>query len=289
MCVIIACEKTYPSMQTLESAESLNQDGGGIAWIEKGIVHYKKGLSMDAKQIYKITQKIQLPFIIHFRITSVGSTKPALCHPFPITHKAETSLLGTAKAVIFHNGTWTDWEHCMLATLLDKQVKMPRGSWSDSRAMAFIAAHTNKKILKKIVTGWNKMAILTPKGIEYYGDQWAKIAEKDEITLKCSNDYFLPKPEIAGINDGYYNPYNFIHIPKDIRAPIRKMTKEEKADQLTLMLHDVGYSYFETDRIVQRSIEHNTLDKDLKTDWYQEYYSGGGWQDAELYDYKQIQ
>ena len=54
MCVIITVEDgDFPNNKTLKSAESLNGDGGGIAWLNKdGTKSYRKGIT--AKKIIKI-------------------------------------------------------------------------------------------------------------------------------------------------------------------------------------------------------------------------------------------
>jgi len=180
MCVIIACEDNKPALSTLESAESLNNDGGGIAWIEKGLVKYQKGLT--AKQIHRITKKISLPFIIHFRIRSVGKINKRLCHPFPLTtdqQKIEQTK-GLAQAVLFHNGTWSQWDD--VATEITHNLKLDK--WSDSKMMAYLAKKYGRHVLS-FISKDNKIAILTSKGIEYYGDAWKNVKK-----LKCSNDYF---------------------------------------------------------------------------------------------------
>ncbi len=262
MCVILACEKTFPSWETLKNAEDLNGDGGGIAWIEKGKVHFKKNLTADKIHKMITSGNIKLPVIIHFRITSVGGTKPSLCHPFPITRKADTALTGKTAAVLFHNGTWTQWQDYTLATLMKTQVRMPKGDWSDSRAMAFMAGHLGKKTLKHI-EGWNKIAILTTKRIEYYGKGWVQVDK-----VKCSNNYFVPAPPVADkffeIRDGRFTSGHY-YPDKEL-----KMTKAEKADRLRDLLLDAGYNTTESDLLVESSIANNTLDKDLTIDWYKQ-------------------
>ena len=51
--------------------------------------------------------------VIHFRWASVGGVDADLCHPFPVTRKAETDLFGTAEAVLFHNGTWGAYDEAL--------------------------------------------------------------------------------------------------------------------------------------------------------------------------------
>jgi len=183
MCVIILCEKesAFPSLATLESAEKLNPHGGGIAWLENGKVRYKKGI--NAKEIFAITEKIQLPAIIHFRIASIGSVVTELCHPFQINDEASTDIEGTCDGVLFHNGTWSEWNEFMMKAVISSNSPMPIGQWSDSRAMAWLANKYGSKFLQLIDTS-NKIAVLTPSGIEKFG-RYVEV-EKN----LCSNDYF---------------------------------------------------------------------------------------------------
>jgi hypothetical protein len=183
MCVIILCDKDsgFPALATLESAEQMNSHGGGIAWIENGKVRYKKGIK--AKEIFEITKKIQLPAIIHFRIASIGSVKNELCHPFEINEEASTALSGSCDGVLFHNGTWSDWNEICMRAVVSKGIKFPAGDWSDSRAMAWLADKFGVNFLSLIDTS-NKIAVLTPEGITKFG-RYVEV-EKN----LCSNDYF---------------------------------------------------------------------------------------------------
>ena len=88
MCVIAVYSDNYPKLVDLESMEAFNSDGAGIAWIDRKTnkVEWVKGLKLSAKKIHKMItkKKIQLPFVIHFRISSVGKTNNELCHPFTL-------------------------------------------------------------------------------------------------------------------------------------------------------------------------------------------------------------
>ena len=184
MCVILACdEKTgKPTKQMLKDAELMNGDGGSIAWIHKDKVRWEKGIK--AKQIYKIVKKIKLPFIIHFRIATHGGVNKPLCHPFPITEKVELNLSGKTDRVLFHNGIWSEYDEYALKAVINHKLKFLSGKISDSRTMAWLVFHFGKNILNLMGEG-NKMALLTPKGIEYFGKGWVKVDK-----VYCSNDHF---------------------------------------------------------------------------------------------------
>jgi len=184
MCVIICCEDEYPKAEIIQQAEQWNEDGGGMAWVSNGKVHYKKGITgKDMLDIIK-KRKVKLPFICHFRIATVGKSCKELCHPFPIEDGVPLKTSGVCDEILFHNGSWTDWREWIHKTLIRKQIKMPRGVWSDSRGMAFLSYHYGREILSTLGTG--KIAVLTKDGIERYGsDTWVKVGK-----LACSNDTF---------------------------------------------------------------------------------------------------
>jgi len=191
MCVIILCDKEsgFPPLATLESAESLNADGGGIAWVEDNKVRYEKGI--NAKQIFELTKTIPLPAIIHFRIASIGKVNNELCHPFVINEEASTDLSGTCESVLFHNGTWSEWNELCMRAVVSKGLKFPSGDWSDSRAMAWLADKFGIQILS-LIDSSNKIAVLTPQGILKFG----RFVEVEKNL--CSNDYHVDRFEGFG-------------------------------------------------------------------------------------------
>ena len=197
MCVIMCFEDNYPTEAILESAELTNRDGAGIAWIEKDGIHFKKGL--DAKNIYKLikSRKIQLPFIIHFRIATVGGVNNELTHPFPISSNAPLSTSGTTEKVLFHNGHWNDWREWCMKTITRKCIKFPRDIWSDSRALAFLTHHYGYGFLELIEN--NKIAILDKDGIHKFGTGWAKVG-----SYECSNNLFDKSDYKYNINKSNY-------------------------------------------------------------------------------------
>ena len=169
MCVIMAIERIFPNLKLLELAEKENGDGGGIAWIQDGLVHWEKGLK--AKEIHKIGKETKGPWIVHFRWASSGATVPGLTHPFPITSKAGTHIKGTANSVLFHNGTLEDSQKndLMFMALSRHTSKIPEGNWSDSRVLAYAYYHLGEAILQFIE--WDQRVAVLDKdhGIKMYG------------------------------------------------------------------------------------------------------------------------
>lgn len=169
MCVIIVPTEKHPTIDELEAAEVTNPHGGGIAWRgSDGFLRYVKDI--DAVDVMKIIEEEdpQFPYIVHFRITSSGTTRPELCHPFPVNHSVtlKTSWKGKS-SLMFHNGTFPRWKEFIASHSGDKDF--PKGHiWSDSRAIAWLAYKTKKNIFKFID---EKIAILNLDGtVEYYGN-----------------------------------------------------------------------------------------------------------------------
>ena len=131
MCVILVCPgNVRPDRATLDACHSANPHGAGVAWREDGEVRWFKGL--DPSDLEALIPDLPGEIVIHFRWASVGEITPRLCHPFPVTRLATTRLSGHARAVLFHNGTWSGWERTL--------ARMPRrqlsGPLSDSRIAA---------------------------------------------------------------------------------------------------------------------------------------------------------
>lgn len=139
-----------------------NRDGAGIAWREHGKVQWRKGLKEEEMRDLCLT--VPIPYVAHFRIASCGGIKEELTHPFPIGKESSLALKGsTLNPVMFHNGHYHTWKEKLL-TMATHGIKIPTGPWSDSRLMAFLAAHSSVNVLpffeEKIVAfGLNDMDI----------------------------------------------------------------------------------------------------------------------------------
>jgi hypothetical protein len=77
-----------------------------------------------------------------------------LCHPFPVTRKAETDLFGTADAVLFQNGTWGAYDEALRRLTTERGKRVPRGPMSDTRAAALCAHVHGRRVLSKLPGRW---------------------------------------------------------------------------------------------------------------------------------------
>jgi hypothetical protein len=183
VCVIYSCSTAFPPEEELKRGAYRNDDGGGIAWLEKErgeeVVFWKKGL-LDAEEILTFIkkQKIGLPAVIHFRTASVGGKDPELAHPFPLGEGSPTWEEGHAETVLFHNGHLSNWDDLILRAGLCTQEKFPDGSWSDSRALAWLTWLKGPGILPFII-GQSRVLLFSSTPLEW-----------EEIPYDRSTDHF---------------------------------------------------------------------------------------------------
>ena len=154
MCVILVCPKgVRPNAETLLACERANPHGAGVAWREKdGRVGWIKNLSAD--EVGQMLGEIEGEAVVHFRWASVGGEDPLLCHPFPVSGKAEAKIYGTAKRVLFHNGTWVRWDEGLERMLRLGRCAEPPGPMSDTRAAALAVRCFGPDFLKTLPGRW---------------------------------------------------------------------------------------------------------------------------------------
>ena len=195
MCIIVICEKRHPSLNELLEMQRVNSDGAGVAWREENYVRWKKGL--NAKEVYELIQKIDYPYVIHFRLATCEKS-PYLCHPFPVTHNVEMALEGKADRVLFHNGVWTNWRELCLQAVMKKNIDFLQGKVSDTRALAWFVYHYGSSVLNLLN---EKVVIFSNKKILRFGEGWI---EEDGITY--SNKHY--KYNYYYYNNSFYDDNN---------------------------------------------------------------------------------
>jgi len=98
------------------------------------MAEYRKGLNLI--EIKELVDKTPLPFIVHFRASSVGGKSLLLSHPFEVTETSELSWQGEAEQLLVQNGTYSDYEMLMLAAGVESpDDRLPM---SDTRGIAMI-------------------------------------------------------------------------------------------------------------------------------------------------------
>ena len=160
MCVIAVSLKGHKfSEKDLRKMWDSNSHGAGVAWIEKrGQVKVMKGL-MSFDQFMEVYETVpETMHAVHFRLRSAGEILPQLTHPFRVDAVDGQKLTYTAKAVLFHNGTVSDWRSLYLAILSSFRKKerekiLSLQGVSDTYVMALMVYRYGHEILKHLDLG----------------------------------------------------------------------------------------------------------------------------------------
>jgi hypothetical protein len=205
MCVIMIAAKERPSEEMINRAFDHNKDGAGIAWretVERDlpngqkervvVARWKKGL--DLPEVRALCAELPKPYVVHFRVASVGGVRKSLTHPFPIGPDATLDLEGTTEGLmLFHNGHWSQWADKMLDLAISSAEPIPMGEYSDSRAMAWMTNILGPGFMelmreqKGVLFGPDTLEVFTgTTGWERINDVW------------CSNDYFWKGKRVHG-------------------------------------------------------------------------------------------
>lgn len=203
MCIVIVAKETFPSEDLLRAAADINKDGIGIAWRGKTKVNWEKGITME--RLLQIGKDTPAPWVIHFRIATVGDPIPELCHPFPVdmkvTHNLKVPTKGSAAAVMAHNGHWFKWSEYFNSVY----HLIPGGKYSDTRMMAVIAGFSQDP--EKFLDSCNeKIAYMTMDDIKILGKGWEKGDEKEGFIY--SNDIKW-KMKQKGKTTNFYGGYQY--------------------------------------------------------------------------------
>lgn len=224
MCCIalIDDDARRPSDILIDQMWERNKDGAGLAWREtqedgKVLVAWEKGLMgiEGLNRVKELAKVLPIPFIMHFRIATIGGIRANMTHPFPIDQRGQNTLTGkTDGYVLFHNGTWSEWDREGRETARSTGIPIPSGKWSDSRALAWVCSILGNGYMDFLPT--QKGFALGPEGWEIYtGNGWSQVT--DPVTREkiwCSNDHFIPtKP--AGT--GFYNISPYCSEPRCLR------------------------------------------------------------------------
>lgn len=174
MCVAFLAPTKRPTEDMISAGWASNPAGAGIAWREDGFVRWEKGL--DLEECQRLVKEVPCPMVVHFRIPTVGGKLAELTHPFPIVRNVSNALSGKTKGyVLFHNGHWNPWKERVQAALPGTNWKIPPGKWSDTRAMAWMAAHYGVNILEFID---EKAVAFGPTEVEIFrGQDWSLVNE----------------------------------------------------------------------------------------------------------------
>jgi predicted glutamine amidotransferase len=154
MCVILVCPANVrPSKAVLYACHDANPHGAGLAWRENGRVKWEKNIG-PGRVMLLLKELPPGEVVVHFRWASVGGVDERLCHPFPVTKRANLSLTGSADTVLFHNGTWGGYADALLRLEEVRKQKLPAAPMSDTRAAALVTHTTGPDVLHKLPGKW---------------------------------------------------------------------------------------------------------------------------------------
>ena len=114
MCIIAVKKKNQelPKEEVSQTMFKNNSDGAGFMYSYNGKVIIQKGyMTYDSFKaaLNKLCTKVDAyttTIVFHFRIATHGSVSPALCHPFPLSHKIPMlkKLYSASRIGVVHNG-----------------------------------------------------------------------------------------------------------------------------------------------------------------------------------------
>jgi predicted glutamine amidotransferase len=156
MCVIVISEEGKKiGKREFKNMWERNDHGFGVAYYDEkdGLIYVKKGI-MNEKEAWKYYEAIpQMPHIIHFRLASAGSRTPQLCHPFRVDLVDTQELEYKACAVLFHNGTVSDYKNLIPVIIASLEPKEREKFFnvediSDTYLMSIMVRLFSHKVLK---------------------------------------------------------------------------------------------------------------------------------------------
>ena len=103
-----------PSLEVMTNCFEANPNGAGFMWKEGDIIHISKGyMTLDALQgaLNQLDNPKMLEMVIHFRISTHGSSIPENTHPFPLSNSIDDlrALNIICERGLAHNGIMHDF------------------------------------------------------------------------------------------------------------------------------------------------------------------------------------
>ena len=186
MCQILYSDSTNPPKDAIVDANHMNQDGFGYAWVQDKTVKWSKGFSKEelTDDVIEYYLSLSFPKAIHFRLATHGGKTQELTHPFPIKRGVPHDLQGEAKAVLFHNGVWHEYDDVLRHAILSNSLNPNclKGGMSDSRAMAVLAQRYGIDFLDLLNLSGQKVLILAANGTT----RWGSWTEKEGWSASSS-------------------------------------------------------------------------------------------------------
>ena len=195
MCLAIVKNPTARvPVEHLKAGWIANPDGGGFAYPDNGKIKVVNGL-MTLKDFHAafdtaIKAHPDAPFLIHFRIRSMGDKSPENTHPYE-----------NNKQALIHNGT-IDGTGAVYNTG-DSDTKLFVGRYKDSLTVANVRKH---KVDFDKAMSFNKVAILDGAGasviINETAGNWVN-------GVWYSNHTYIPRKAYAGSHEQMFEGFDY--------------------------------------------------------------------------------
>jgi hypothetical protein len=275
MCVIVVSEKGNKiAKKDFKEMWARNSHGFGVAWLDSqdGMINVKKGIMTlkEAEDFYYERVPEGVSHIIHFRLTSAGTTCPELTHPFRVDLVDTQELEYKACAVLFHNGTVSGYKNFLPAifaklepTELEKLFNVK--DISDTYLMSIMVRLFSHRILKFYTS--SRWAVFTIESgspqIFLYGD-----FQKYKEFYVSNMSWQIPQYTYT-----YTTSLGYSSTPATtISQKTKKIKKKNKLEELPLL---GNYSY-EYDEDVLYEQYWNTLEEEedeRELNYWNKYYS----------------
>ena len=220
MCVIAIKPQgaKMPNEENIKDMFDRNEDGAGFMYAMDGEVNIEKGFMTlrDFNNALAHAEKVimakgytveELPFILHFRITTHGGTNPANTHPFPVSPNIKTlqALDVVTNLGMVHNGIIRNTPRSQKISDTMEYILgmvMPLNNLNKD----FLKFETTKDVLKATING-SRLAFLAGDGTITKVGVWENGTVEGTEDIEYSNLHH--EPYIYSGNDGYnYGNYH---------------------------------------------------------------------------------
>lgn len=198
MCILIMKPKNekMPEMATLKNCWENNSDGAGFAYSDGRKLRLVKGLmSWESfeKALKEAGDLTKYPTMLHFRIATHGTVKPANTHPFNVNDRIVAGHNGILS--ITAEGDLTDSETFF------KRVCNPMLKRFEMSSPEFA------EVVESLIDS-SKLAFLSDSGeVKMFG----KFIEDDGVFYSNSSylEYQIPKYSKYGYGSSFYDKYDY--------------------------------------------------------------------------------
>jgi len=184
MCQIAICNRKITN-EEINSFWNSNNDGAGVIYRYAGFVKWKKGV-MRKDDLRSFVEKLNPPYVIHFRAATHGSECPELTHPFLVSMSNPLEgILKQGQYLLMHNGVDSDAIKMLMIAMFAKGQKWNFREMSDTRAIAILLSVLGIEAVSQFS---GKFVIVDHKfNIRTYG----QFTEKNGILLSNGTQMYI--------------------------------------------------------------------------------------------------